>query len=108
MELRQRIDIKQSHFLKPRQAVSLRAKLVGRMKLGQFFSLSEEEFSHRIEEIEKDTYFQKLLIDYKIVSYRKFRDIIQPSTLPLREELTAGGTLSWKIFCRRTPQPGDW
>ena len=68
------------------------------MKLGQFFSLSEEEFSHYIEEIEKDTYFQKLLIDYKIVSYRKFRDIIQPSTSRKKGSLPFGSMGSPDFF----------
>ena len=88
----------------PRPSVSLKAKLIGRMKLGQLFSLPEQEFSHYIEEIEKDPFFQKLLKEYNIVSYRKFKDIAQPYTLPLREELTVGKAFELEDFLQEDPQ----
>jgi len=90
---------------KPDTRFSLRATLMGRMKLGMFFSLSEKEFSQYIKEVEDDEIFQNLLHRYKIIRYRKFSGIRQvPSHLELKEELTAGDGFDISALIEKDPE----
>ena len=93
-----------SSRLEAKQSVAIQAKLLGRMKLGQFFSLPEEEFSRYIEEVEKDPLFQLLLKEYRIVSYRKFKDVAGPRGLSLQEELVAGGDFDLEDLSQEDPR----
>ncbi|MCD6232524.1 hypothetical protein J7K28_07905 [Candidatus Aerophobetes bacterium] len=80
------MNIKQG--LQIKQGISQKLKLVGRMKLGEFFSLPEDKFKAYIEKIEKDPIFQELKDKYRLVRYKKFPDIKRrTSSLPLKEEL---------------------
>ncbi|MBC7189237.1 hypothetical protein H5U35_03355, partial [Candidatus Aerophobetes bacterium] len=63
-----------------------RPKLIGRVKMGQFFSFPEEEFSLYIKKIEDDPLFREVFQKYKLVSYRKFKDVVKPPTTRMKEE----------------------
>lgn len=67
-------------------AQTLRQKQVGRMKLGQLFSLPESEFRKLIKELENALLFKKLIDKWKIISYRKFRGVRPPSSIEFKEE----------------------
>ena len=85
--------------------LSPKAKLMGRMKLGMFFSLSEGEFSQYIKEVESGEIFQKLLHRYKIVQYRKFSGIRQtPAHIELKEELTPGDSFDFSALVEKDPE----
>lgn len=95
MELSHRIHVRHS----------LRAKLIGRMKLGQFFALPEKKFSEYIKEIEEEENFQELLHKYRIVRYRKFPGIKPaPASLEFKEELTPGDNFDLIELIQKDPQ----
>lgn len=95
MELSHRIHVRHS----------LRAKLIGRMKLGQFFALPEKKFSEYIKEIEEEENFQELLHKYRIVRYRKFPGIKPaPASLEFKEELTPGDNFDLIQLIQKDPQ----
>jgi len=71
-----------------RQNISQKLKLIGKMKFGQFLSLSEDKFKTYLKEIEAHPLFQELKDKYHLIGYRKFRDVsAKPSFLELKEEL---------------------
>ena len=89
---------------RPRTKLVPRAKLMGRMKLGNFFSLSEKQFSQFIEKIEKDELFQEILRKYRIVRYRKFPAVKPvPPSLELKEELTPGDSFDFTELVQKDP-----
>ena len=65
----------------------LRQKQIGRIKLGQLFSLPEPEFRKLIKELENDSLFKELVSKWKVVSYRKFSGIRAPLTVELKDGL---------------------
>ena len=65
----------------------LRQKQIGRIKLGQLFSLPEPEFRKLIEELENDPLFKELIHKWKVVSYRKFTGIRSHPSIELKEDL---------------------
>jgi len=65
----------------------LRQKQIGRIKLGQLFSLPEPEFRKLIKELENDSLFGELVRKWKVVSYRKFSGIRAPLTVELKDGL---------------------
>ena len=65
----------------------LRQKQIGRMKLGQLFSLPEPEFRKSIKELEDDPLFKELVNKWKVVSYRKFTGVRPPPSFQLKEDL---------------------
>ncbi|HHJ00897.1 MAG TPA: hypothetical protein ENJ81_01770, partial [Candidatus Aerophobetes bacterium] len=76
------------HVMKVRQNLSQRLKQIGKMKLGQFLSLSEDKFESYLREVEADPLFQELKDKYHLIGYKKFRDVSErPSSLALKEEL---------------------
>lgn len=81
-----------------------KAKMVARMKLGQFFSLSEEQFSHYIKDIEKNPLFQELLHEYKVIGYKGFRDIQKPGVVEFKEELTSGESFDLNDLLEEDPK----
>ncbi|RLE08544.1 hypothetical protein DRZ78_00895 [Candidatus Aerophobetes bacterium] len=73
--------------MEARQGISQRLKLVGKMKLGQFLSLPEDRFKIYLKKIEADPLFRELRDKYRLISYKKFRDVSRrPSSLELKEE----------------------
>jgi len=78
------------HRLQVKQRTSQRLKLIGKMKLGQFFSLPEDKFKEYIKKIEENSLFRELKNKYHLVSYKRFRDVKErfPS-LKLKEELVS-------------------
>ena len=76
------------HVMKVRQNLSQRLKQIGKMKLGQFLSLSEDKFESYLREVEADPLFQELKDKYHLIGYKRFRDVSErPSSLALKEEL---------------------
>lgn len=95
MELDYRIEVE----------ISPKTKLMGRMKLGEFFSLPEDEFSDYMEEIEEDKSFQDLLHKYRIVKYRKFPAVKQDTSSPeFKEGLVSGGDFDLEDFVEKDPK----
>lgn len=72
--------------LREKTSQVLRQKQIGRIKLGQLFSLPEPEFRKLIKELENDSLFEELVNKWKVVSYRKFTGIRFPSTVELKED----------------------
>lgn len=94
MELTHRVGVK----LFPR------AKLMGRMKLGQFFTLPEEKFSKYIKDIEEEEDFQELLHRYRIVKYRKFPGIEPaPASLEFKEEIAPADNFDLLELIQKDP-----
>jgi len=94
MELTHRVDVR----------LSPRAKLMGRMKLGQFFTLPEEKFSKYIKDIEEEEDFQELLHRYRIVKYRKFPGIEPaPASLQFKEELAPADNFDLLELIQKDP-----
>lgn len=76
--------------LQVKQGVSQRLKLIGKMKLGQFFSLPEDKFEEYLKKIEEDSLFQELRDKYHLIGYKRFRDVKEKSpSLRLKEELVS-------------------
>ncbi len=67
-------------------AQTLRQKQIGRMKLGQLFSLPEPEFRKLIKELENTPLFKQLIDKWKVISYRKFSGVRPLSSVQLEEE----------------------
>lgn len=81
-----------------------RTKLMGRIKLGAFFSLPEDKFKEYINKLEENELFQELLKKYKIVKYRKFSGIKQsPQHLILKEEITPAESFDPLELIQRYP-----
>jgi len=75
-----------------RQNVSQKLKLIGKMKFGQFLSLSEDKFKTYLKKIEADPLFRELKDKYHLIEYKKFYDVsANPSSLELKEELIPQG-----------------
>jgi len=72
--------------LREKTSQVLRQKQIGRIKLGQLFSLPEPEFRKLIKELENDSLFKELVRKWKVVSYRKFAGIRPPLSVELKEE----------------------
>jgi len=71
-----------------RQTTAQKLKLMGRMKLAQFLSLSENEFKEYIDKIEENPLFNELRYKYHLIGYKRFHDVIEkPSSLRFKEEL---------------------
>jgi len=77
---------------------------MGRVKLGTFFSLPEEEFREYIKEIEGKEFFQDLLNKYRIVRYRKFSGVQPLSSLEFKEELTPGDSFDLLELIEKDPR----
>lgn len=74
--------------LRGEQRLVQKLKLIGRIKLGQFLSLPENDFKKYISEVERDPLFQKLRYQYHLVSCRKFPQILSEfSSLEFKEAL---------------------
>lgn len=73
--------------LRAKTSQVLRQKQIGRIKLGQLFSLPEPEFRKLIKELENDSLFRELVRKWKVVSYRKFAGIRAPLTVELKDGL---------------------
>ena len=71
--------------LRERTTQTLRQKQIGRMKLGQLFSLPESEFRKLIRELENTSLFKQLIDEWKIISYRKFEGVRIPSSIEFKE-----------------------
>ena len=71
------------------QNVTQKLKMMGRMKLAQFFSLPEDRFEAYISEIENSPLFKQLKQKYRLVNYRKFYDVSTKHFSRFREEITA-------------------
>jgi len=67
-------------------AQTLRQKQIGRMKLGQLFSLPESEFRKLIKNLENTSLFKELIDKWKVICYRKFKGVRIPSSIEFREE----------------------
>jgi len=67
-------------------AQTLRQKQIGRMKLGQLFSLPESEFRKIIKDLENTSLFKELIDKWKVISYRKFKGVMIPSSIEFKEE----------------------
>jgi len=67
-------------------AQTLRQKQIGRMKLGQLFSLPESEFRKLIKDLENTSLFKELIDKWKVICYRKFKGVRIPSSIEFREE----------------------
>jgi len=90
---------------KPDTKVSPRAKLMGRMKLGMFFALPEEDFNEYIKKVEEDKIFQALLSKYRIVRYRRFPGIKKTSSsFEFKEELIAANNFDLEDLFKEDPQ----
>ena len=64
---------------------------MGRMKLAELMSLTEDKFEKLIQEVEDDSLFQKLMLSrIKIIRYKKppWTKIAQPKMLPLDPAIT--------------------
>lgn len=85
--------------------ISIRAKLIGRMKLGAFFALPEKDFSEYVKEVEKEEIFQELLHKYRIVRYRKFPGIKRaPPSVEFKEALSWGDNFDLKQIIQENPR----
>jgi len=73
--------------LREKTSQVLRQKQIGRIKLGQLFSLPEPEFRKLVKELENDSLFRELVRKWKVVSYRKFSGIRAPLTVELKDGL---------------------
>ena len=73
--------------LREKTSQVLRQKQIGRIKLGQLFSLPEPEFRKLIKELENDPLFTELIHEWKVVSYRKFTGVRPPPSVELKEDL---------------------
>ncbi len=73
--------------LRAKTSQVLRQKQIGRIKLGQLFSLPEPEFRKLIKDLENDSLFRELVRKWKVVSYRKFSGIRAPLTVELKDGL---------------------
>lgn len=74
--------------LKGEQHQVQKLKLIGRIKLGQFLSLPENDFKKYIGEVERDPLFQKLRYQYHLISCRKFPQVLSESpSLEFKEAL---------------------
>jgi len=90
---------------KPEPKILPRTKLMGRIKLGNFFSLPEKEFVEYIKKIEKTELFKELLEKYKIVRYRKFSGIKQPPPAStFKEEITSGESFDPLELIQKYPE----
>ena len=67
-------------------AQTLRQKQIGRMKLGQLFSLPEPKFRKLIKDLENTSLFKELIDKWKVIGYRKFKGVRIPSSIEFREE----------------------
>ena len=67
-------------------AQTLRQKQIGRMKLGQLFSLPESEFRKLIKDLENTSLFKELIDKWKVICYRKFKEVKIPPSIEFREE----------------------
>ncbi|GAG33732.1 unnamed protein product, partial [marine sediment metagenome] len=65
---------------------TLRQKQIGRMKLGQLFSLPESDFRKLIKDLENTSLFKQLIDKWKVIGYRKFKGVRIPSSVEFREE----------------------
>jgi len=83
----------------------LRQKQIGRMKLGQLFSLPETEFRKLIEELENTSLFRKLVDEWKVISYRKFREVRPLSSVELKEEtILSSDTFDLEELLHQNPE----
>jgi len=72
--------------LRQKTSQVLRQKQIGRMKLGQLFSLPESKFRKLIKELENTSLFRQLIDKWKVISYRKFSGVRPLSSVELKEE----------------------
>ena len=83
----------------------LRQKQMGRMKLGQFFSLPEDEFRKLVVEVEDDPLFHELVHEWKVVSYRRFAGVRSPPSFELKEDLISQvSDFDLEILLHRNPK----
>lgn len=84
----QTLRMNPQYQLKTEQHLVQKLKLIGRIKLGQFLSLPENDFKKYIDEVERDPLFQKLRYQYHLISWRKFPQVLSQSpSLEFREAL---------------------
>lgn len=84
----QTLRMSPQYQLKGEQCLVQKLKLIGRIKLGQFLSLPENDFKKYINEVERDPLFQKLRYQYHLISCRKFPQILSESpSLEFKEAL---------------------
>ena len=95
--LRQTLRVKTSQVLRQKQ--------IGRIKLGQLFSLPEPEFRKLIKELENDSLFKELVSKWKVVGYRKFSGIRAPLTVELKDGLIlSSDTFDLQSLLYQNPQ----
>jgi len=70
------------------QNATQKLKMMGRMKLAQFFSLPEDKFETYISKIENSSIFKQLKQKYRLISYHRFPDVSAKHFSRFREELT--------------------
>ncbi|MFQ5834989.1 MAG: hypothetical protein ACE5HR_03610 [bacterium] len=91
--------------LRQKTSQVLRQKQIGRIKLGQLFSLPEAEFRKLIKELENDPLFKELIHKWKVVSYRKFTGVRLPSSVELKEDLIfSSDTFDLESLLYRNPK----
>lgn len=84
----QTLRMSPQYQLKGEQRLVQKLKLIGRIKLGQFLSLPENDFKKYINKVERDPLFQKLRYQYHLISCRKFPQILSESpSLEFKEAL---------------------
>lgn len=84
----QTLRMSPQYQLKGEQRLVQKLKLIGRIKLGQFLSLPENDFKRYINKVEGDPLFQKLRYQYHLISCRKFPQILsKSSSLEFKEAL---------------------
>lgn len=83
--------------------LSPRTKLMGRIKLGNLFSLPEKEFCEYIKQIEEQEEFKELL-NYRIVKYRKFSGIRLNPSVQFKEGLSSGKDFNFEELVERDPK----
>jgi len=75
--------------LELRPKLSLKTKLIARIRLSQLFTLPEDEFKKMIKEVETDKSFKQLMHKWRVVGYKKFLDTdVRSRALEVIEEIT--------------------
>ena len=82
---------------------SPRTKLMGRIKLGNLFSLPEKEFVEYIKQIEEQEEFKELL-NRRIVKYRKFSNVRVGRSTQFKEGLNSAKDFDLEELAERDPK----
>ncbi|KKL76219.1 hypothetical protein LCGC14_2047100, partial [marine sediment metagenome] len=84
---------------------TLRQKQIGRMKLGQLFSLPESEFRKLIKDLENTSLFKELIDKWKVIGYRKFKGVRIPSSIEFKEgEIFSSHDFDLEKLLRQNPK----